>query len=1091
MDFKDAVDFYREVLRRYSEGFSLEEVLGSVVDAVGGERAVLFSRRPSSSLLEPRLTWNLLQREREALRGRFLPVEWISRQPARRFLSLDSRALSELGLEGLTRGAEEKLILFPIRSHAYLRAALVVSVPRQRPLPDPQSFQAAAISVVLEKLVEMFSAEERMEEVREKAGGPEVELGILSDYLIARADVVQAASLSLDLLIKMLNMEGGTIHRVRYAGGERSTALVASRGWGGMPDIIEHLFEEGLLDYLQEIRSSGEGELSLDAGRISEAFPAVKPYFHAHQVKSFLLTPIFRDEGLVGLLTLFGRNYTAMNREDMELLARVTHRLGDLFAGEELGPAASRPAGGAGISSLAEDFMRLARMSPEVRDFVSSCLRLLSLEISSRMSFAYAGREEEGKRDFLWFSDAVYGGEKLFRTTPGLERTAASLRRMAVVRPDNPAMREMPAAEQALAEGLTLLLVPARQEDRFLLCGFYLGSDARLTRAEIESLPLLVRLILSLSEGIMERMLADGYRRALERLAELEGELSACEELDCALRVLARGSRGLLECDRALVVVMDREGGAFRGILDTGNGVEEADVSLLARKELVEALERGCLVQSGEGRGAGPEADFQRLAIPLSGRKGILGALLLERLPGGGEFMEYQKRLAYFLAGQAATVMDAFRERERGEGLAVESRALLDITRRLAVCPTVEEACAALYQELGDHIGLDLAVFSFQGKTGTRKMGWWKGGPLEEELLDDIADGEGWISLNVSSLGRLVRNNLNAFFQEPGEDRLARKGIRSYAAFPLAGEGFKGFILVGSERNGAFGDREVSLLENGSRVLGETLSNPLRVEGLQSRIRLLEDMYRRQEEKLRIKTDLINLASHEIRHPLTLIMGFSEVLREYRDRLDAEESREIIEKLGKAADRLRRSVVNMMEISRLESGKLPVDLEEVDVGQLLEGLVEELRARGTDHVLELDIAEGARRMLADRDKLEIVLFNLMDNAVKYSPSGTRVEIFARKEGREFLLGVRDQGPGISEENLNLIFEPFRKGEGMERGTIKGMGLGLYLVRRLVEALGGRIEVHSEHGKGSTFVVRIPQSEEGMSGLGYSAGALRA
>ncbi|MDI7252350.1 MAG: ATP-binding protein, partial [Actinomycetota bacterium] len=946
-------------------------------------------------------------------------------------------------------------------------------------------------SVVLEKLVEMFSAEERMEEVREGVGRPEVELGILSDYLIARADVVQAASLSLDLLIKMLNMEGGTIHRVRYSGGERSTALMASRGWGGMPDIIEQLFEDGLLDYLQEIRNSGEGEFSLDAGRISEAFPAVKPYFHANQVKSFLLTPIFRDELLVGLLTLFGRTYTAMGQQDMDLLARVTHRLGDLLAGEELSPASSRPAGGAGISSLVEDFVRLARQSPEVRDFISSCLRLLSLEISSRMSFAYAGKGDDGKREFLWFSDSVYGGEKLFRTTPGLERTAASLRRMAVVKPDNPAMREMPAAEQALAEGLTLLLVPARQEDRFLLCGFYLGSDARLTRTEIEALPALMYLIIGLSEGVGERMLAEGYRRALERLAELEGELSVCEDLESALRVLARGSRELLECDRALVLVMDREGGTFRGILETGSGVEEADVSLLARRELVEALEKGYLVQSGEEENGGSAADFARLAIPLSGRRGVLGALLLERLPGGRDFMEYQKRLAYFLAGQAATVMEAFRERERGEGLAVESRALLDITRRLAVSPTVEEACAAFYQELGERIGLDLAVFSFQGKTGTRKMGWWKGGPLEKEFLDEIADSEGWIPLNLSRLGRLARNNLNAFFQEPGEDLLARKGIRSYAAFPLVGEGFKGFVLVGSERNGTFGERGASLVENAARILGEVLSTPLRVEGLQSRIRLLEDMCRRQEEKLRTKTDLINLASHEIRHPLTLIMGFSEVLRDYRDRLDGAESREIIEKLGKAADRLRRSVVNMMEISSLESGKLPVDLEEVNVGQLLEGLVEELQARNSDHVLEVDIAEEARSVLADRDKLEIVLFNLMDNAVKYSPSGTRVEVFARKEGREVLLGVRDQGPGISEESLNLIFEPFRKGEGVERGTIKGMGLGLYLVRRLVEALGGRIEVHSERGRGSTFIVRIPQPEGGMSGSGYPADALQA
>ncbi|MGQ9476341.1 MAG: GAF domain-containing sensor histidine kinase [Actinomycetota bacterium] len=1091
MELRDAVDFFREVLKRYSEGFSLEEVLGSVVDAMGGTKAILFSRRPSSSLLEPMLTWNLLQGERESLRGRFLPVEWVSRQPARRFLSLDSRVVSELGLDELARGEAENLILFPIRSHAYLRAVLVVSVPRGRPIPDPQSFQAAAVSVVLEKLVEMFSAEDRMEEIRGRVDGPEVALGILSDYLLGRADVVQAASLSLDLLIKMLNMEGGTIHRIRYTGGERRSALVASRGWGGMPDIIEQLIEDGLLDYLQEMRSSGERQFSLDAGRLSEAFPVVKPYFHAHQVKSFLLTPIFRDDLLVGLLALFGRSYAAIGQEDMELLAQVTHRLGDLFAEEELGPAGERRTSRAGIASLVEDVVSLARRSLDARDFVASCLRLVSLEISSRMSFSYRGSFDGEEREFLWFSDPVYGGERLFQTTPGLERTAAGLHRMAVVRPDNPVMREMPVGEQAADEGLILLLVPARQEGRFLLEGFYLGSDARLTKADIDSLPALSHLVLGLAEGVEERRVAEGYRRALERLAEMEADLSVCEDLEGALRVLARGSRVLLESDRALVVVMDRESGTFRGMLETRDGVEEVDVTLLARRELVEALGSGRLIHAGKGEPGEAEDGFRRLVVPLAARKGVMGALLLERLPGSEDFMDYQKRLACFLAGQATTVMEALQERGRWEVRVADSRALLDIIRRLVVSQGVEDACSGLYQYLSEQAGIELAVFSFEGKTGSRKMGWWGEGPLEEGFLKEIADAEVWISLHVSRLGRLVRNNLNAFYREPGEDLLARMGIRSYAAFPLSGEGFRGFMLVGSGRSGALGEREARLAEKATRILEEVLSVPLRLEGLQSRVRLLEDMCRRQEEKLRTKTDLINLASHEIRHPLTLIMGFSEVLREYRDRLDGRESQEIVEKLGKAADRLRRSVVNMMEVSRLESGKLVVEQEEVDVAPLLEGLAEELRARNSDHLLELDIDAEARLVVADRDKLEIVLFNLMDNAVKYSPPGTQVEVFTRREGRDMLLGVRDQGPGISEENLNRIFEPFRKGEGEEWGTIKGMGLGLYIVNRLVEAMGGRIEVHSERGKGSTFIVRIPQPEEGASSPGYPADALRA
>jgi signal transduction histidine kinase len=183
-------------------------------------------------------------------------------------------------------------------------------------------------------------------------------------------------------------------------------------------------------------------------------------------------------------------------------------------------------------------------------------------------------------------------------------------------------------------------------------------------------------------------------------------------------------------------------------------------------------------------------------------------------------------------------------------------------------------------------------------------------------------------------------------------------------------------------------------------------------------------------------------------------------------------------------------VVNMMEISRIESGKLSVQTEEIELKPLLNSLKEELKARSIQHEVEVEVDGDAESILADKDKLEVILFNLMDNAVKYSPPGSTVNVFARRSGSEVLLGVRDQGQGIDEESVNFIFQPFRKGESEEHGNIKGMGLGLYIVNRLVEAQGGRIEVRSEHGRGSTFIARLPQEEPSQQGLS-NPGLLRA
>jgi signal transduction histidine kinase len=1099
MDLKDAVDLYRDVLQRYSQGFSLEDVLGSVAEALGGECAVLFIRKDMSSFLEPRLAWNMAEAERELIKDRLVPMEWVTRQPARRYIIVEKGKLSELGLEEVCDRPSDVVLLFPIRSHAHLRAVLLATIPHETSLPDQQSYRAAAISAVLERMVELFSFEGKKEGQEDEKEASSVELGIISNYLIGKADHARAASLSLDLLIKLLNMDGGTVHRVRGVPGEQQATLVASRGWGGMPEIVEHLFENKLIEVLQAMRQSQEGELSLDAGRIAEFFPGVKPYFHANQVKSFLLTPIFQDDRLVGLLTLFGKAYTAMEPKDMELLVQLSYSLGALFSGEEAGARAAqqgRPAGW-DFPALVEDLTQISAGALGPDDFLSTALRTASVELGAAMAFAYLGEESSTDRSFLWYADAVYGGESVFRSTPGLGRMASYLQRMAVVKPDNPAMREMPAAEQATAEGLVLLLVPARERSTFLLSGFYLPVEKRLTKAEIESLQPMTAMLLSLARGLKERTQAESYRRSLEILTEIEGDLTACEDPQRALRILARGGRELLDSDRTAIVVINEEAGTFEGAVETADGSETGDLNLLAGREIATVLERGHALYSlepgeeEEGKDLEVSARRSFIAVPLIGRKGRLGALVFEKMDRDDFFGEFHRHLAHFLAGQAVSVLESYKEGTRLENTAEENRVLLRISRRLSSALTLEEMSGGLYKELDGTIGADLLLLSIYGKAGIRRLAWLKGERNDAEAYDELLEAQGPLMMALSRAGKLVRNNLNTFLRGPGEDELALKSIRSYMAVALQGEDMKGVLLVGNSRGGAFSEREVALIERTADLVSTSIAAPMRHDALQGRIRLLEEMCRDQEETVQTKTDLINMASHEIRHPLTLIMGFSEVLKEYGDTLDATESREVVDKLGKAADRLKRSVVNMMEVSRLESGKLGLDTEEVDLTALLNSLVEELRARSVEHAIEVEVEKGAERIVADRDKLEIILFNLMDNAAKYSLPGGRIEVFARRTSREVLLGVRDHGQGISEESINFIFQPFRQGEGKEFGPIKGMGLGLYIVNRLTEAHGGRIEVRSEHGRGSTFIAHLPQPEMEEEISSYRPDAMRA
>lgn len=1096
MDLKDAVDLYRDALQRYSEGFSLEEVLGSVAEAIVGKRAVLFVRRDMSSFLEPKLAWNMAESEKEKIKDTILPLEWVTRQPARRYIILDKERLAELGIEDLGEKPSDIVILFPIRSHAHLRAALLITVARESQLPDQQGFKVAAICSILERMVELFSFEERPAKPAPEGEPSRVELGILSTYLLGKTDYARAASLSLDLLIKLLNMDGGTVHRVRGALGEQQSTLIASRGWGGMPEIIDHLFENQLIDLLQTMRHSEEREFSLDAGRIGEYFPGVKPYFHANQVKSFLLTPIFHDDRLVGLLTFFGKAYTAMEPKDLELLVQLADRLGDLFSHED-GEyrAAPKREGKWDFPALVESLFKLQDGSVGVDDFLSSALRMVAVEFSASMAFAYFGEESGSDRSFLWYADSVYGGETVFKPTLGLARMASNLQRMAVVKPENPAMKELPAYEEASADRLVLLLIPARTQRSFLLLGFYLGAERRLTKGEMSSLNPLAVTLLGLAKGSEEKEHSEGYRRSLEILTEIEGDLAASGDPSQTLRILGKGGRELLDCDRAAIIIIDEAEGTFQGITEVAERSEVGKLSPFAGREISLALEKGHALYSPERAGGG-EAESEEngerslIAVPLIGRTGKLGALVFEKMGRVDFFGEFQRSLAHFLAGQAVSVLESYREGKRLKSTVEETRALLRISRRLSSSLTLKEMCGGLYREFQNHMGTEFLLLSIQGKAGIRRLALFKGEREEPEAFDELLEAQGPLAAALARTGKLVRNNLNTFLLDPGEDELALRGIRSYMAVALEGEDMKGAFLLGSTRGAAFTEREMDIVEKTGVLINSSIGVPLRNESLHGRIRLLEEMYRSQEEKVQTKTDLINMASHEIRHPLTLIMGFSEVLRDYGDTLDEGESREVADKLNKAADRLRRSVVNMMEISRIESGKLSVQAEEIDLKPMLTSLTEELKARSLQHDVEVEVDRDAEKIFADRDKLEIILFNLMDNAVKYSPPGSKVNVFTRRSDNEILLGVRDQGQGISEEYLNFIFQPFRKGESKEHGPIKGMGLGLYIVNRLVEAHGGRIEVRSEHGRGSTFIARIPQSQSPEETLS-NPGLLRA
>jgi PAS domain S-box-containing protein len=230
-----------------------------------------------------------------------------------------------------------------------------------------------------------------------------------------------------------------------------------------------------------------------------------------------------------------------------------------------------------------------------------------------------------------------------------------------------------------------------------------------------------------------------------------------------------------------------------------------------------------------------------------------------------------------------------------------------------------------------------------------------------------------------------------------------------------------------------------------------------------------------QERALeQLKSDFISTISHELRTPLAAIYGASMTLQ--RADLDSELVRkdELLQVISSEADRLARTINDVLWASRLESGTLQVRIESCDGGRLAEAVVFAQRTHLPSNVrLELQIASGLPRVAADPDKVRQVLSNLVDNAVKYSPDGGEIRVVVESNGRYVRFAVRDSGLGIPPSEQERVFQKFyRLDPNLTRG-VSGTGLGLYICRELVHRMDGRVSVNSDEGRGSTFVVELP------------------
>lgn len=221
-----------------------------------------------------------------------------------------------------------------------------------------------------------------------------------------------------------------------------------------------------------------------------------------------------------------------------------------------------------------------------------------------------------------------------------------------------------------------------------------------------------------------------------------------------------------------------------------------------------------------------------------------------------------------------------------------------------------------------------------------------------------------------------------------------------------------------------------------------------------------------------IQEEFISTVSHEMRTPLTSIRGFSQTLLNSWDKIDEESKKKFIKIIEEQSNRLINLVENVLTVSRINADK-PI-FKKVDVNSSIEKVIQMLSLKYKDFRIETYFDKHLPASLLDEDKFQQIMTNLIDNACKYSDNSKIVTIttsFANSDYAKIV--VKDYGVGIKEEDYNKVFEKFIRLENHLTSKTQGNGLGLYITKTLVESMHGKIEINSELGKGTEFILEFP------------------
>ncbi|MEX2238880.1 MAG: GAF domain-containing protein [Dehalococcoidia bacterium] len=480
---------------------------------------------------------------------------------------------------------------------------------------------------------------------------------------------------------------------------------------------------------------------------------------------------------------------------------------------------------------------------------------------------------------------------------------------------------------------------------------------------------------------------------------------------------------------------------------------------------------------------AQPYRDFFRgaglgslMLAPLSSRGRMIGMVAAFRMDPGRPYNDSELAFLVELADRAALALDnalLYDEtrlaEEASSSYAERLQALATAALNINSTLSLEDVVSLITDRAREIVGAHQAVTCVAIETGqteaacaasmSEKYVAWRDWTPAQEL-----DGLAAVVCAENRPLRLTDEELLGYPSRVSDAAAAGPPLRGWLAAPLLQRDGRnmGLIQLSDKYRGDFSDQDEAVLVQLAQMASAAIENAR--------------LFAQAERALATRNRFLSMASHELKTPITSVKGYSQVLLRKAQREGDESSLEILSVIDSETDRMTRLINELLDVSRIERGRLDFEVKPMDLGEVLRESLGQLRIIGGGFSFNLHEPGEELEVRGDRMRIEQVFTNLVTNAMRYSQERREVEISARREGASAVVEVKDYGVGIPADQRSSVFELFFRGSNLAADHRGGMGLGLYICKVIVEEHGGRIEVDSVEGEGSTFRVILPLTQ---------------